>query len=85
MPPGGANVELLLQRHELFWIFTLQTLSARGMNDEALFNVMLYIILLILFSFSFFFLLLSSMIVVMISNDVDNVVMSGIIMYYLLD
>ncbi len=26
----------------LFWIFTLQTLLPNGMNDEALFNVMLY-------------------------------------------
>lgn len=41
MPPGGDDIELLLQRRELFWIFTLQTLSPMGMNDEALFNVML--------------------------------------------
>jgi len=41
MPLRGSNVELFLQRRDLFWIFTLQTLSPRGMNDEALFNVML--------------------------------------------
>ncbi len=36
-----GDIEVLLQQHELFWIFTLQTLSPNGMNDEALFNVML--------------------------------------------
>lgn len=41
MPPRGGNIELLLQRRELFWIFTLQTLSPIGINDEVLFNVML--------------------------------------------
>lgn len=41
VPPRGGDIELLLQRRELFWIFTLQTLSPMGMNDEALFNVML--------------------------------------------
>lgn len=41
LPPRGGDIELLLQRRELFWIYTLQTLSPMGMNDEALFNVML--------------------------------------------
>lgn len=41
LPPRGGDIELLLQRRELFWIYTLQTLSPKGMNDEALFNVML--------------------------------------------
>ncbi len=41
VPPRGGDIELLLQRSELFWIFTLQTVSPMGMNDEALFNVML--------------------------------------------
>ncbi len=36
-----CHLEVLLQQRELFWIFTLQTLSPNGMNDEALFNVML--------------------------------------------
>ncbi len=41
VPPRGGDTELLLQQRELFWIFTLQTLSPNGMNDEAIFNVML--------------------------------------------
>jgi len=38
VPPRGAIIELLLLKSGLFWIFTLQTLSPRGMNDEASFN-----------------------------------------------
>ncbi len=41
VPPRGGDIEVLLQQRELFWIFTLQTLSPNGMNDEALFNAML--------------------------------------------
>ncbi len=40
-PPHGADIETLLLRRELFWIVTLRTLSPLGLNDNALFNVML--------------------------------------------
>jgi len=41
VPPRGGDIDTLLLRRELFWIVTLQTLSALGLNDEALLNVML--------------------------------------------
>ncbi len=41
LPPRGGDLDLLLKRCGACWIFTLQTLSPRGLNDELPLNVML--------------------------------------------
>ena len=41
LPKRGGNHDLLLKRREAFWIFTLQTLSPKGLNDEFNLNIML--------------------------------------------
>lgn len=41
VPLSVVDIEMLLQRCELFWIVILQTLTPIGMNNGALFNVML--------------------------------------------
>lgn len=40
-PRRGGNHDLLLKRREAYWIFTLQTLAPKGLNDEFNLNVML--------------------------------------------
>ena len=40
-PPRGGDHDLILKRREAFWIFTLNTLAPKGLNDELLLNVML--------------------------------------------
>ena len=41
MPPRGGDLDLILKRREAYWIFTLQTLAPKGLNDEFMLNVML--------------------------------------------
>ncbi len=41
LPKRGGNHDLLLKKHEAYWIHTLKTLTPLGMNDELLLNVML--------------------------------------------
>lgn len=41
LPRRGGNHDLLLKRREAFWIYTLQTLAPKGLNDEFNLNVML--------------------------------------------
>ena len=41
MPPRGGDIDLLIKRREAYYIFTLQTLAPKGLNDEFALNVML--------------------------------------------
>lgn len=41
-PRRGGDPDLLLKRREAFWLFTLQTLAPKGLNDELPLNVYVY-------------------------------------------
>ena len=41
LPRRGGDHDHLLKQREAYWIFTLQTLHPKGLNDELLLNVML--------------------------------------------
>lgn len=41
LPRRGGDHDLLLRRREAYWIFTLETLMPRGLNDEFNLNIML--------------------------------------------
>ena len=47
MPPRGGDLDLLLKRREAYWIFTLQTLAPKGLNDEFALSVMLWSVYLV--------------------------------------
>lgn len=41
LPPRGGNFDKLLKQREAFWIYTLQTLAPKGLNDELILNCFL--------------------------------------------
>ena len=41
LPRRGGNHDVLLKQREAYWIYTLQTLHPKGLNDEIQLNVML--------------------------------------------
>lgn len=41
LPKRGGNIDILLKQREAYWIYTLQTLSPSGLNDELQLSVML--------------------------------------------
>ncbi len=47
LPPRGGDHDKLLKQREAFWIYTLQTLAPKGLNDELLLTCFLWSLRLI--------------------------------------